>query len=223
MPEFDIDSLKSTWQKQEVTPKYETGEILSMLNQKSRNYVKYILWISIAEFLLFVAVNAYYISQNEESSGFLKIMEQLGVEKNPEIMSTFSSLYMILKIASLLVTAYFVIVFYINYRKINVESDLKLFILQIMRFKRTVNHFIIANITMLIVFTAVISLFVLKTFSDQHIEMDNPTFIGFITGMILTTLLSAGLIWLYYRIVYGTIIRRLGKNLRQLQEIEQTK
>ena len=42
MPEFDLDSLKKTWQEQPVQPKYDDKEILQMLNRKSRNYIKYI-------------------------------------------------------------------------------------------------------------------------------------------------------------------------------------
>ena len=47
MAEFDIDQLKKTWQEQDKEQLYNKNEILEMLNQKSRNYVKYILWISI--------------------------------------------------------------------------------------------------------------------------------------------------------------------------------
>ena len=48
MPNFDLDNLKSTWQKQLVENKYNDNEILKMLNKKSRNYMKYIFWISAA-------------------------------------------------------------------------------------------------------------------------------------------------------------------------------
>ncbi|MGZ5265037.1 MAG: beta-carotene 15,15'-monooxygenase, partial [Kaistella sp.] len=60
MPEFDLDNFKKTWQEQEVQPKYNSTEIEAMLNKSSRNYVKYILWISIAEFLIILGMNFYY-------------------------------------------------------------------------------------------------------------------------------------------------------------------
>ena len=60
MPEFDLDSFKETWQQQPVQPKYDTSEIESMLNKSSRNYVKYILWISLVEFILILGANLYY-------------------------------------------------------------------------------------------------------------------------------------------------------------------
>ena len=220
MPEFDIDSFKNTWQQQEVKPKYDTGEILSMLNQKSRNYVKYILWISIAEFLVFLVMNVYYISHNDDSAEFFNVLARLGITKSTELESNFAHLYMGLKIVSLLVTAFFVVKFFINYKKIHVESNLKKFILQIMRFKRTVNHFILANIALLLLFMVIMMGFTFKVLSAQNIHMDHPTLIGFMIGSTLMILLMIGLIILYYRVVYGIILNRLGRNLKQLQEMD---
>ena len=65
MPEFDLDSFKKTWQEQPVQKKYDDNEILKMLNRKSRNYVKYIFWISVAEFLLFSVMGIFYFFQND--------------------------------------------------------------------------------------------------------------------------------------------------------------
>jgi hypothetical protein len=42
----------------------------------------------------------------------------------------------------------------------------------------------------------------------------------FVVGIILTTAFSVLLIWLYYRLVYGIIMSKLDKNLKQLKEID---
>ena len=112
MPEFDLDSFKKTWQEQPVQKKYDDNEILKMLNRKSRNYVKYIFWISVAEFLLFSVMGIFYFFQNEEDNGFLNILEKLGAQKTQQIESSFDIIYWILKVSSLIVTAYFVLKFY---------------------------------------------------------------------------------------------------------------
>lgn len=220
MDNFDLDNLKKTWQEQEVPPKYEQNDILEMLNKKSRNYVKYILWISIAEFLLFVLASIYAVFRADDDNSFMNILGRLGIKNNSEIDANIAHFYFGLRIISVLLTAVFVYLFYKNYRKINVESNLKKFILQIIKFKKTVNIFIIANILLLIVFTAVLTFFTIHILSKQHIEMNQPTLIGFIVGLIITLALGILLTLLYYRIVYGIIMRRLGKNLEQLQKIE---
>ncbi|MGZ5273626.1 MAG: beta-carotene 15,15'-monooxygenase, partial [Kaistella sp.] len=93
-------------------------------------------------------------------------------------------------------------------------------ILQIIRFKKTVNLFILANILLLIVFTGVLTVFTFSVLSQQNIHLNHPTLIGFLLGLTVMTVLSILLIWVYYRVVYGIILKRLGKNLSELQKID---
>lgn len=222
MPEFDLNSLKKTWQQHEVKSKYGNSEIVEMLNRKSRNYVKYILWISLAELLIFLGVTLYYILNGDDGSSFIRMLSRLGVTQNAKLQSDFEALYFGLKVAGLLLTAFFVVVFYRNYRKIRIESNLKKFTLQIMKFRRTVNAFILSNILLLIAFTLILTLFVVNTLSAQNIHLNNPALTAFIVSIILTLVFSICLIWLYYRLVYGIFVKRLGRNLAQLKEIEET-
>ena len=223
MPEFDIDSFKQTWQEQDVKPKYDSTEILQMLNKKSRNYVKYILWISIAEFLLILGVSLYYFFKGEEGNSFVHILQKMNINVTPEILATLDNFYYVMKFLSVGITLFFVVRFYLNYKRINIEANLKKFILQIMEFKRTVNLFILVNILFLIFTTLILILFMFSTLSSQNIEMDSATLTGLIVGIVVALAFSVGLIWLYYRLIYGIIMKRLSKNLAQLKEIEQEK
>lgn len=220
MPEFDLDSFKKTWQEQPVQQKYDNNEILQMLNRKSRNYVKYIFWISIAEFLFFSVLGVFYFFRGEESNSFLKVLERLGAQKTPEVESNFDNTYLIIKILSLLVTAYFVFKFYQNYRKIRIEENLKGLITRIIKFKKTVNAFILISIVLLIAFTSVFTAFIFYALNTQNIQPTNSDLTIVIVGIIVSTVLSVVLIWLYYRLVYGIIIRKLDRNLKQLKEID---
>ena len=221
MPEFDLDSFKETWQKQPVEPKYDSREIESMLNKSSRNYVKYILWISLGEFILILGANLYYLFLGEDTTDLMSVLRKLGINNSSNFESTLSNIYLILKVVSLAMTAVFVYCFYQNYRKINVESNLKKLILQIIKFKKTVQLFIVANIALVILFTLILGITTFAVLAEQNIELTNPTLIGFIVGLIVTMGISVVLIWVYYRVVYGFILRRLGKNLEQLQNIEE--
>ncbi len=221
MPEFDLDSFKETWQQQPVQPKYNTSEIESMLNKSSRNYVKYILWISLVEFVLILGANLYYTFLGEDTADLVSVLGKLGIDNSDQFQNTLTQLYLALKIVSLALTGIFVYLFYQNYRKINVEANLKKLILQIIKFKKTVQLFILANIVLVILFTLILGIFTFSVLAQQNIELTNPTIIGFVTGLLLTMGISVVLIWIYYRVVYGFILRRLGKNLEQLQNIEE--
>ncbi|MBM7419130.1 MULTISPECIES: beta-carotene 15,15'-monooxygenase [Chryseobacterium] len=220
MPEFDLDSFKKTWQEQPVKPKYDNNEILKMLNNKSRNYMKYIFWISVVEFLLFSVLGVFYLIQNNESDSFLSILEKMGVHRDSQLITKLDNIYLIVKILSLVVTGFFVFKFYQNYRKIRVEEDLKLFIIRIITFKKTVNAFILTNIGLLLILISALIGFTFYILNVQNIEINSSTFTGFIVGIIVSTILCVILIWVYYRLVYGIIINRLDKNLNQLKEIE---
>ncbi|WP_428070068.1 beta-carotene 15,15'-monooxygenase [Chryseobacterium gambrini] len=220
MPEFDLDSFKKTWQEQPVQEKYDYNEILQMLNKKSRNYVKYIFWISVIEFLFFTLIGLFYIIQGKESNSFINILTKLGVQRTSELENTFDNIYLVLKVLSLAITAYFVFKFYQNYKVIKIEENLKRFILKIIKFKKTVNAFILINIALLITFTSIFTIFVFYILNTQNVEITNSTLIGFIAGIIISTAFTVIMVWLYYRIVYGIIIKKLDKNLTQLKEID---
>ncbi|UOE38860.1 MULTISPECIES: beta-carotene 15,15'-monooxygenase [Chryseobacterium] len=220
MPEFDLDSFKKTWQEQPVQPKYDYNEILKMLNKKSRNYMKYIFWISVAEFLFFTVLALFYIIKSNDSESFLSILEKMGVKKDIELETKLNHIYLLIKVLSLLVTGFFVVKFYLNYIKIKVQEDLKLFIIRIITFKKTVNAFILTNIGLLIVLILVLTGFAFYILNTQHIQLSNSEFTGFVAGIVASTILCIFLIWIYYRLVYGIIMSRLDKNLKQLKEIE---
>ncbi|WP_126652016.1 MFS transporter [Chryseobacterium aureum] len=220
MPEFDLDSFKKTWQEQSVQPKYDNNEILQMLNRKSRNYVKYIFWISVLEFLFFSVFGLFYFFQEEESESFRKMLERLGAQEAPEVENNFGHVYLAIKILSLLITAYFVLKFYQNYRKIKIEENLKGLITRIIKFKTTVNAFILISIVLLVVFTFVLTAFIFYTLNSQNIQPSGSNLTIIIAGIVVSTLLAVSMIWFYYRLVYGIIIRKLDKNLKQLKEID---
>lgn len=220
MPEFDLDSFKKTWQEQPVQNKYDNDEILQMLNRKSRNYVKYIFWISVIEFVLFTAFGLFYILQNKESNTFLTSLQKLGVQQNEQLQDIFDNIYLAIKAFTLLITGYFVVKFYQNYRKIKVEEDLKEFISRIIKFKKTVNAFILINILIVVVFTSALTIFGIYAIQNQNTTLADSSIVAFIVSFIISTVLCVVLIWAYYRLVYGILIKRLDKNLTQLKEID---
>ena len=88
----------------------------------------------------------------------MSVLGKLGINNSSNFESTISQLYFVLKMVSLGLTGIFVFLFYQNYRKIKIESNLKKLILQIFTFKKTVQLFILANIGLVILFTLILYL-----------------------------------------------------------------
>lgn len=220
---FDFDDLKKTWQQQEVPDGYKQSEIEAMLNRKSKNYVKYILWVSIAEFLVFGFLNFVALFSDNFHSDFTNILNKLQIRNQSEVEFSLDKIYLWMKILSFIITGIFVLRFYNSYKKINIESNLKKFIKQIISFKNTVNLFIFINIFLLVLFVGGFTSFLIFTINRQNINVDNPTLMGLVTGVVFGLLICVILILVYYKIAYGILLKRLSKNLKQLEKIDSEK
>ncbi|WP_312421888.1 beta-carotene 15,15'-monooxygenase [Epilithonimonas sp.] len=221
--DFDIDSLKKSWQEQLISDGYNQDEIEVMLNKKSRNYVKYILWISVAEFLVFGVINFITIFSGDFHTDLTNILNKLQIRNQPEVEFSLDKIYNSMKILSFFITGIFVVVFYLNYKKIDVESNLRKFIIHIIKFKKTVNLFIFSNVLLLVLFIGSLISMLTVTIRRQNIHVDNPTFWSLIIAVSLSLLISIVLILLYYKVAYGIILKRLSKNLKQLEKIDSEK
>lgn len=220
---LDIDDLKNTWQNQKVQEPYEQSEIEAMLNKKSKSYVKYILWISIAEFSIFGIINAIRFFFRGKESEFEPILSKLNLQNEHEILISMDKFYFIIKLTSLLMTGFFVILFYRGYKKIDIESNIKSFIIQIFKFKKTVNAFITCNVVLLVIFIASFSIYVSIMMQQQNQNISGSTIIGILTAIVIALLITAVLILFYYKLVYGILLKRLSKTMRQLEQIEAEK
>lgn len=222
-PDFNLDELKKSWQDQNKVTRYKNDEIREILNRRSRSYVKYIVWISIGELLLFLLLNTFAILNHDNGEDYIAQLKKLGVVPSSGMLFNFHLFYNVFKFLGLLISVSFIWIFVSNYKRINVESNLKRFILQIMSFKKAVNRFILLNILLIVVFLMVVSILPIYYISSQNVVLESGEYAGFIVGMAVGTIVSIGLLVLYYRLVYGIIMRRLGKNLKQLEDIEQQK
>ncbi|MFB9119987.1 beta-carotene 15,15'-monooxygenase [Bergeyella porcorum] len=216
MPDFDIDSLKQQWQAQKISNPYSHSEILNLLNKKSRNYVKYILWVSVIEFLIILGSHLLV----DKHHSFFKIMENLDITVTDTLVQQYNTIYITMQVVSLLVTGFFIFKFYFGYKGIKIEENLKQFILKIIYFRKTVNLFIFINIVLFIIYVITLVGFVIGYSSFQNIEIESARALRFIVALSIGIGLCIALALIYYRIVYGILVKRLGKNLKQLQEMD---
>jgi len=223
LDDFDIDHLKNAWQNQKVENAYEQSEIEAMLNKKSKSYVKYILWISIAEFFIFGIINVIRFFFKGKESEFETILSKLNLQNEQEILVSMDKYYFIIKLTSLVMTGFFVVLFYKGYKKIDVESNMKNFISQIFKFKKTVNAFITCNVVLLLLFIASFSIYVSVVIEQQSQHISGSTMIGILTGVVIALLITVVLILFYYKLVYGILLKRLSKTMTQLEQIEAEK
>ncbi len=200
----ELELLKRDWKKQEASlPRVTAEEIYPMLHKKSSSIVKWIFIISSLEFVFWMILSFFLKGPNY---GDLKI-ESRGLQ-------LFESIFLVIHASVLL---FFVIKFYLNFREIKSTDSASLLMNNILRTRKTVKHFILANLILFVIAAIVTTKFV--------IDLNAETF-NFTNGTLLIVLLALSLVvfllilWFLYNKVYGLFLRRLNRNYEELKKME---
>jgi len=208
----ELDLLKKDWNRQQGNyPKLSFDEIYKMIWKRSHSIVKWIFYISIIELVFATILNIAFSGD--------KYWEDIEKNNLKEIVT-------VLYILSYAITFYFIYRFYKNYKMISTTDDAATLMKNILRTRKTVKYYI-AYVLISTGATAIglFSYMLLnhsnpdaKEISKYSFEMmDWVKFIG-ISVLILTLFL--GLIWVFYRLLYGILLRRLKKNYVELKKLE---
>ncbi len=210
----ELDLLKKAWKKDEHSfTQVSEVEIYKMLHRKSSSIVKWIFIISILEFLLWTCLS--FCMKDME---FMQKFNSLGVD----------GIIMPLTIVGYLVLGYFFIQFYLNYKKISVTDDAKKLIKSILKVRKTVNQYVWFNIIYGIVSIIVITIIQFQYDADliAMIEKNakdgnSTTFYLLYAGFTLVFMaVFVTVIWLFYKLIYGILLKKLYKNYEELKKID---
>lgn len=210
----ELDLLKKHWKKEDSSfEQVSEKQIYKMIHKSSSSIVKWIFIISILEFLLW-SVLSFCMKDSEVMRKF----DEYHVE---HIMTPF----MVIGYIGL---AYFFFQFYMNYRKITATDNVQKLINTILKTRKKVHQYVWFNIIYAIV-SAIIVLFIQFNYDKQLIKMietseKNNTIVLMYAIYIGITILFLAvfvvLIWLFYRLIYGVLLKRLYKNYQELKKID---
>lgn len=209
----ELELLKKDWKKQDAKyPKLSYDQIYKMLWKKSSSIVKWIFVISLIEFLFWGVLNIFF-ADNE----YWKEMERL------HLKDFTIAVYVI----NYLITIYFIYCFYTNYRRISSTDDAVTLMDNILKTRKTVKYYIGYILISTGIITLVYSYFMISdhAYTKEFSEISKYTFetldwIKFIgIGLIILTLLL-GFLWLFYRLIYGILLKKLYGNYKELKKLE---
>ena len=210
----ELDLLKKAWNKNENFPKVTEEKIYGMLHRNSSSTVKWIFIISIIEFLLGAVLNIV-MQFTKSHDDTLKLLKSIGVYSFYQIGSTIIWL----------VALYFIYKFYTIYRKVSTTDSVKQLMENIINSRKTVRNYIIFNLVAGGVFLLTICSFLLndileKIAIEQHKEITLGIYLGSILVLIAATIIIIGIFWLFYRLLYGFLLKKLKNNYAELQKID---
>lgn len=209
-----LDKLKQDWQKNgQSFPAYSEKDIYGMLHRRSSSIVKWILIISILEFAFWLAIS--FAMKDSQSQ---KKMESFHVDYVTLPMTIVGYIIMI----------YFFVKFYINYKKISTTDSVKVLMANILNTRKTVKYYIIANISYLIVTCIIIFSIYFQNDADLLATLHRSEANGeatkfyliYIAMTVLSILVLVGLFWLFYKLIYGILLKRLRRNYDELKKID---
>ena len=196
-----LENYKKTWNNQpEETSQFSGIEIYKMAHSKSSSIVKWIFIIGILEFVLTVLALLFVDSDYEN----LKKMNLYWV-------------YTVTNTINYVIILYFVVKFYINYKSVSATDNTKVLMNNILKTRKTVRNYIltILGLSSILIITVMISIinnqFIGKTVSEKAIIILVSVVVGIIT---------LGIVWLIYQLLYGILLRKLNRNYKELAKLD---
>ena len=207
----ELDLLKKDWQKNSDSfEQISEKEIYKMIHKKSSSIVKWILIISLLEVSFWTLSNL-----------FINTDDVLQKINHPEIVLILE----LLTYFNYIVVLIFVVLFYKNYKTISTTVATKSLMSAILKTRKTVQYYVWYNLGMIVV-TSILSFFIAFVYNPdmdflrEKLALDGKAMLFTIGILFLVILGFFGMFWCIYRLVYGTLLRRLYANYKELKKID---
>ena len=196
----ELDLLKKDWQKMDKSfVQVSESDIYKMIHKRSSSIVKWIFIISILEFVVLNSLS--YLMPNEKTS------------ESPTVELVIS----VLDYLSYGVALFFMYLFYRNYRSITVTSNTKKLMECILNTRKTVRYYIIFNLMLVFVVSVVVFF---NEFQTESANTDGGKMFFICLLMLFFIAILIGVVWLFYQLIYGILLKKLNRNYVELRKID---
>jgi hypothetical protein len=209
----ELELLKKDWKKSgDDYPQLSYDDIYKLIHKKSSSIVKWIFIICIAEFIFWAGINLLVPDST------YAIYERFNLK-------TFLHVVQVIHYAIIVV---FIVLFYRNHRAISVFENTHMLMQKIIKTRKTVNYYVYYNILLYIVLSIILNVIMFSQ-PDLLMEVMNPDSVKIeserffkilLVAQIIAFVVICGLLWLYYRIIYGILLKKLMKNYKELGKLK---
>lgn len=207
----ELDLLKKDWKKKEnAFEQISEQEIYRMIHKKSSSIVKWIFIISVLEVIFWITLSLIFNTDSEVKTirhDFLQITFQAINYANYVVIGTF---------------IYF---FYKNYAKISATVSAKQLMKDILKTRKTVQYYVWYNLGILAfgMILGLVSVFSTSPETENLKEaiMKSNLAIAFtIISFVIIFIVFFGLFRLFYKVLYGFLLKQLHANYEELKKID---
>jgi len=209
----ELNLLKKDWKKQsDAFQKLSYDEIYTIIHKKSSSIVKWIFIIGMAEFIFWIFIN-------------FSIPERYYTIYDKFQLRTF---LLFVQIAHYIVVTLFIYLFYKNYKAISTIDNTNILMKKILNTRKIVNYYVYYNIGIYVVLSVIVNLIMfsqpdlfIEALRPKDIQIDNEQFLTvMLIAQIIALFVVCGLLWLYYRIIYGILLKKLTRNYKELANLK---
>ena len=209
----ELELLKKAWKKDaDSFVQVTENQIYDMIHKRSSSIVKWILVISIVELLIWSAISLFYVDDS-----YMKTVKLYHLE----------TLFQFVSFINYGVVLFFIYSFYKNFKTISTTETIRNLMKSIIKTRKAVQYYIWYNLGMfsLIFIVVVISQLIYDPNLNQIIEQTKDSFpqsFWIIIGLTYIALfaITLGLFWLFYRLIYGFLMKRLYRNYEELKKMD---
>ncbi|SEA06064.1 hypothetical protein [Bizionia paragorgiae] len=207
----ELELLKKHWKSTgDSDQKLSAKQLYPMLLKKSSSIVKTLFYISIAELVFWILINFLPML----STSYLDDLEQ--VYGNNIVL-------IVLSVISFGVVLVFVYLLYKAYKNISVTDNTKQLMASILKTRKIVKYYVIYNLTMIFISVPISLYFTSLNDTALHDKIIHFTTTQTIVFYLITFVLTGIFVlvfWLFYRLIYGILLRRLNRNYLELKKLE---
>ena len=199
-----LENYKKAWNNQPDTEgKRSTLDIYKLAQSKSRSIVK---WIFIIGILEFVGLNSLYF--------FVDIDEAYAEYKKMGL----ENFIFYSQIIAYGILFYFLTMFYLNYKRISTTDSTRTLMKKIIKTRKTVRNYVLFNLSYMALIMIVVAIASINTNFD---DLSNKQIILIIFATLVATLLILGVLWLFYQLLYGFLLKKLSKNYKEIAKLNE--
>ena len=208
----ELELLKKDWGKQDSTyRKLSANEIYPILQKKSSSIAKTLFYISIGELLFWILMNTIpYFS----SDSYRKQLD--AVYNNDYVFAGLTTL-------SYGVILLFIYLLFKSHKAISATDNAKKLMESILKTRRVIKYYVIYNLVMAFISMVIGMYFAIihdPKLADSISHFNNKQMLVAYAIVIGATALFILCIWLFYKLLYGLLLKRLNRNYQELKNLE---
>lgn len=208
---MDLEKYKKAWdnQNKEIN-KISKEDIYLITKKNSSSIVKWIFIIGVLEFLFWLIISLLL-----NTDYYKKILTELK-------LTLFVDIYSFLHYFIIIILLFF---FFKNYKSISVSNDnTKTLLKKIINVRKTVKFYVYYNIIEYAISSIIMYVLIFRDIEKfKHVfHYKNPSLsntsivlISIILQIIIICVISLSL-WLFYKLVYGKLLKKLNSNYKEL-------